>query len=153
MSEITALHYERNLLHVTLYESDTEQSRDVTIADIELVNLLAVDGAFERRCPVELQIDDHRRLERVFCTARAPIPDSPDPPREGVAITRISTQRQDTLVAEVNFMKDPTDEFEDETQSRTSDPLLHSLCHGAYVANRRVRISVDDDGRITAVAK
>ena len=143
MSEILRLSYDADgTLNLTLYDPDTEKTCYVTAVDVEVINMLAVDAAFERRTPVRIEVDEYKHIIRVETLGPAPEQPAPEPPVPGgVVITRIATQRQEPLIAEIFFRKDPPGE----TPSRTAYPLMHTVCHGAFLSKRRVQITLDAD--------
>jgi hypothetical protein len=114
-------------------------------------NQLAIDAAFERRAPVVLELEGDR-IRRV--QSDLPRDEQDAPPRRGqVFITRISTQvdaKTGELIAEVFYREDPN--VGDERQARTKDPVIHLLCHGAYVSKHPL-VLVLADSEIKAVQK
>jgi hypothetical protein len=143
MTEIVRIAYDyHDALNLRLYDPDAKETIDLTAVDVEQTNMLAVDSAFERRVPVIINVDDDKHIIRVETTGWAQMEPVPPPPVPGVIITRIATQRGDVLVAEIFFTEQATDP-PIETQVRTDDPLIHIICHGAFLAQRRLQITVD----------
>jgi hypothetical protein len=123
-----------------------DENNDVFAVDA--VNQLAVDAAFERRAPVVLGVNEDYQIVRVMSQ---PGTDAKDPGVGGAVVTRISTQVQVSgLVAEIFYAKNAEGE---EKASRTKNPVIHLLCHGAYVAKHRLELSLDEEGFITRVVK
>jgi hypothetical protein len=153
MTEIVRIAYDyRGSLNLRLYEPEANETSDVTAVDVEETNMLAVDSAFERRVPVIIRFDDDKHIIRVETNGPAQKEPVPPPPVPGVIITRTATQRGgNMLVAEIFFTKEPTDPPE-ETQVRTDDPLIHIICHGAFLSERRIQIEADG-ADITRVVK
>jgi hypothetical protein len=152
MSVIRSLSYDTGgPLKLTLYDPDEGATSDITAVDVEAITLLAVDSTHERRVPVEIAVDGNH-IVRV--ETKGPAPTTPDPdPGHGVVVTRIATQRVagDKLLAEI-FTDDPSDDRLEEKQVNTLDPLMHILCHGAFLSRRRLKIT-PGDGTITRVVK
>jgi hypothetical protein len=143
---ITKIRYELN----DSFTVELDDGSDPVIAD-NWTNQLAIDAAFERRALVELTLEGariHRVIHRVL--SHVPPPDEPDgPPRrpEAVFITRISTQVQAPpvgLIAEVFFAADPTADPLEEQPARTKDPVIHLLCHGAYLSKHPLMLDLAD---------
>jgi hypothetical protein len=152
MTEIVTIAYDyHGSLYLRLYDPDAKETADLTAVDVEETNMLAVDSAFERRVPVIIYIDDDKHIIRVETNGPAQTEPPPPPPVPGVIITRMATQRGDVLFAEVFFTEEPTDPPE-ETQVRTTDPLIHIICHGAFLSKRRIQIEADG-ADITRVVK
>ena len=70
----------------------------------------------------------------------------------GVVITRIASQRQENLIAEIFVPIDPSYPSRREKQLRTTDPLIQIICHGAFLSKRPVDITLDQTD-ITRVVK
>jgi hypothetical protein len=152
MAEIVRITYDyQGSLNLRLYDPDAKETSDLTAVDVEETNMLAVDSAFERRVPVIIYVDDDKHIIRVETTGWAQKEPVPPPPVPGVIITRMATQRGDILFAEVFFTEEPTDP-PIETQVRTEDPLIHIICHGAFLSKRRLQIEADG-ADITRVVK
>jgi hypothetical protein len=112
---------------------------------VDLMNQLAVDGAFERRASVRFETDD-LRIVRVMSEG-----DSASTPGKGSSfITRISSQRQVHLVAEIFYEVASSGR---ELVTRTRDPVLCLLCEGAYVSKHPLDLSTDGEGFVTEVVK
>ena len=144
MSEIVRLSYDVGAaLDLTLYDPGTSETSNVSAVQVEPITMLAVDSAFERRTPVHIYVDEHKRITRVETLDAAP--DEPEqwPPSapDYVVISRIATQRQENLIAEVFWKKDPTGS--EQPPFRTNDLLIHILCHGAFLSRRPLVITVD----------
>jgi hypothetical protein len=157
MSVITQLSHDDNgPLDLTLYDPNTEQEYELHAVDLEGINVLAVDSAFERGTPVNVGVDKRNHIIRVETVGPAPyppLPVDPGPPGFEFAITRIATQRtKKGLIAEVFVTKNPAAELVEENQILTSDPIMHTLCHGAFLSNRRLNITTDQ-GRVKQVVK
>jgi hypothetical protein len=117
----------------------------------DVFNQLAVDAAFERRARVVLELDGDR-IHRVQSDVPSNRPDPP-PPGKAVLVTRISTQVNGTtgdLIAEIFFSKNPGGA---EEQGRTTDSVIHLLCHGAYLNKHPLRLELAQTNVITAVTK
>jgi hypothetical protein len=117
---------------------------DPVIADNQ-TNQLAIDAAFERRAPVVLELEG-ARIRRVQSDLPPDEPVAPSRRGQAVFITRISTQVEATtgeLIAEV---------FSTANQARTKDPVIHLLCHGAYVSKHPLALELADS-EIKAVVK
>lgn len=144
MAEIVRISYDyRGPLSLRLHDPETNEDADVTAVDVELTNMLAVDSAFERQVPVIIGLDEGNRIIRVETNGAArddPLPPPPVP--GGLTITRIATQRGDTLFAEIFYVRELTDPL-DEKQVRTTDPLIHIICHGAFLSQRQLQLTVD----------
>jgi hypothetical protein len=143
MTEIVRIAYDyQGSLNLQLYDPDSNETSELTAVDVEETNMLAVDSAFERRVPVIINIDGDNHIIRVETTGGAQKEPVRPPPIPGVIITRVATQRGDILVAEIFFTEEPTDP-PIETQVRTNDPLIHIICHGAFLSQRRLQIKAD----------
>jgi hypothetical protein len=139
MGEIVKIsHNTGDKFYVKLREPNTgDDEVDVVAADP--VNQLAVDAAFERRAPVILELDGNyiRRVQSDLPrdTAEIAVPGR-------VIITRISTQvRPGGYVAEILYAQPPSTV---ETQVLTKDPVLHMLCHGAYLSKHPLELTLDE---------
>ena len=106
-----------------MYEPNSEEVSDLTVIDIDVGNLRAIDSAFERPTPVTIRVDENNHIERVETNGRAPDPPIRDPGQTGSVVTRIATQQgDDTRVAEVFFLEDPSATPPVESQALTKDP-------------------------------
>ena len=95
------------------------------MTDIDVGNLLAIYSAFERQTPVTIRVDENNHIERVETNGRAPDPPIRDPGQTGSVVTRIATQQgDDTRVAEVFFLEDPSATPPVESQALTRDPFM-----------------------------
>jgi hypothetical protein len=145
MAEIVRISYEyRGALNLRLHDPETNEDTDVTAVDVEVTNMLAIDSAFERRVPVIIGLDEDNRIIRVQTDGPArddPLPPPPVP--GGLTITRIATQRGDTLFAEIFYVRELTDPV-NEKQVRTTDPLIHIICHGAFLSQRQLKLTLDE---------
>lgn len=155
MPEIVAISLDdQNTVQLVLWDMFPPDVERLTVVDVDAINLFALDAAFEQRCNVQVAIDESQRIIRVLSDR---LPTEPPPrcevPVPGEFITRISTQPQTALVAEVFTTNDPADPFSEESQSLTTSPLLHALCHSAYLANRSVQLTSDANHVITRVRK
>lgn len=138
MGEIVKISYNTgDKFYVKLRDPNTGEGGDVVATD--MFNQLAVDAAFERRAPVILELDGNR-IRRV----------QSDLPRDeteiavpgGGIITRISTQVQEGgYVAEILYAQPPSTVAE---QVLTKDPVMHMLCHGAYLSKHLLVLTLDE---------
>ena len=127
-----------------------DDNRDFEAVDV--VNQLAVDAAFERRAGVTPEPDGGGYIVRVQSDQAPPGngPGSPPPP-DSVVITGISTQiQQGGHVTEILYAESPSGE---EKFAKTYDPVIHLLCHGAYLSQHALVLKLDDDNFITSVTK
>lgn len=157
MSVITQLSYGANgPLNLTLHDLNTQEEHELHAVDLEATNVLAIDSAFERRTPVNIGLDKRNHIIRVESVGPAPyppLPVDPGPPEFEFTITRIATQRtENRLIAEVFVTKNPAAALVEENQILTTDPIMHTLCHGAFLSNRRLKITTDQ-GHIKQVVK
>jgi hypothetical protein len=152
MAEIVRISYDyRGPLNIKLHDPETNEDTNITAVDVEVTNMLAVDSAFERQVPVLIGLDEDNRIIRVQTNGPARDDPLPPPVPGGVNITRIATQRGDTLFAEIFFVSEITDPL-DEKQVRTTDPLIHIICHGAFLSQRQLQLTIDG-ADIKGVAK
>jgi hypothetical protein len=138
MGEIVKISYNTgDKFYVKLRDPNTAEEVDVVATDV--FNQLAVDAAFVRRAPVILELDGNR-IRRV----------QSDLPRDeteiavpgGGIITRISTQVQEGgYVAEILYAQPPSTV---EAQVLTKDPVMHMLCHGAYLSKHWLVLTLDE---------
>jgi hypothetical protein len=142
----------QDTLDLRLYDPNTDTSEDVHAVDVQPVHLLAIDAAYERRCSVEVPVDEYRHIVRVFCTAPAPTDSEPDIAIPEHVISRISTQEA-TNIPEVFVYIDPSDPSRGEEVYATKTALLHIACHGAYLSRRPLTLKIDDSHCITQVEK
>ena len=154
MSEIIVLSYDAGgALTLKMFDPKANTTSDITAVDVEPTNMLAVDSAFERRTPVQIHVDDHKHILRVETLAPAPNEPESGPMTPGLVITRIASQRQENLIAEIFVPIDPNHPNHGEKPVRTTDPLIHIICHGAFLSKRPVDIKWDQTDDITRVAK
>jgi hypothetical protein len=143
---ITSIRFEPG----SYFTVELEGASDSPVIADNQTNQLAIDAAFERRAPVVLQLEG-ARIRRVQSNPPRDKPDAPPRREEAVFVTRISTQVVATgLIAEVFYRADPA--VGDERQALTKDPVIHLLCHGAYVSEHPLVLELADS-EIKAVQK
>ena len=69
----------------------------------------------------------------------------------GVVITRIASQRQEPHRRDLRSNRSELSKPQ-EKRLRTTDPLIHIICHGAFLSKRPVDITLDQTD-ITRVVK
>jgi hypothetical protein len=133
-------------LHVQVQDPNSGSIVELHTAD--LINQIAVDAAFERRAHVNFAVDDNNQILEVKSEQTPPPLEGPP---LGQLITRISTGVQvGGLVLEAFFAESPSGT---EKSARTRDPVMQLLCHGAYLSQHPLQLTLDDEGIIKKVVK
>jgi hypothetical protein len=147
MSDILQISYTTgDTLRVQVHDSNTGNIVEFHTAD--MINQIAVDAAFERRAPVDFAVDGDNQIVEIKSQPAPPVLDIP--PQDQV-ITRISTGLQvGGLVMEAFFAQPPSG---DEKSGRTKDPVIQLLCHGAYLSQHPLTLTLDDNGIAKKVVK
>jgi hypothetical protein len=125
MTETVRIAYDYQAsLNLRLYDPEAHEASDLTAVDVAVSNMLAVDSAFERRVPVIINVDDDNHIIRVQANGLAQKEPLPPPPVPGVLITRMATQRGNSLFAEALFCRgaDGSAERNASTHRRAIDP-------------------------------